>query len=156
MENRACIEACLNQINFPKARKKQWKDQKREMKADSKTKSQWMKETQKVFNAFIRARDKGKFCISCPRPLAGKYDAGHYFPSSYPMLRLDEDNVHGQCVQCNRDKHGNLAEYKIRLTARIGQERFDALEQRRLTPKHYTIPELIELKEFYKHKLKQL
>lgn len=145
-------------IEYSKRQKDQkWKKKKKEIKEKLKTKSDYFKEVQKVFNEFIRLRDKDKPCISSGKPLLGKYDAGHYFPAgSYKNIALDEDNCHGQTVHDNRDKHGNLAEYKIGLIKRIGLERFQALEARRLVERHYTIPELIELKEYYKQKLKKL
>jgi uncharacterized protein involved in tolerance to divalent cations len=70
---------------------------------------------------------------------------------------LDEDNAHGQCwFNCNKNKSGNLAEYYPRLIKKIGQKRFDELEQRKNSLKKYSIPELIEIKVIFKDKLKQL
>ncbi len=48
-----------------------------------KTLPQLHREAQAAFNAFIRARDKGKPCICCGLPLSagdvgGAYDCGHY------------------------------------------------------------------------------
>ena len=63
--------------------------------------------------------------------------------------------MHKQCVHCNQHKHGNLNEYTINLPIRIGQERFDALLKERLVNRHYSIPELIELKVVYKSKIKK-
>lgn len=73
---------------------------------------------QKVFNAWIRERDKDKGCISC----GGSVDhAGHYFSvGQYSGLRFDETNVHGQCVGCNCFKHGNLIEYGMGIVNRYG------------------------------------
>jgi hypothetical protein len=64
------------------------------------------------FNPWIRRRDKGKKCISCNVILEGKYDAGHYYPSTHFSLRFDEANVHGQCVKCNQYLHGNLRNWR--------------------------------------------
>jgi len=140
-----------------KQREKKQKAQRKVMKEAIKTNQDYVKELQIIFNTFIRGRDREKPCICCDKPLVGKYDAGHYFPTgSYPMLRFDEFNTHGQTVHCNRDKHGNLAEYTIRLPGRIGEKQFEALKERRLTPRKYTIPELIDLKQLYKSKIKSL
>jgi len=129
----------------------------KKIKQSIKTNQDYVKELQPIFNTFIRLRDQKETCICCHRPLEGKFDAGHYFPAgSYPMIRFDEDNTHGQTVHCNRDKHGNLAEYTINLPKRIGKERFEALKERRLIPRKYSIPELIELKVIYKDKVKRL
>jgi len=86
-----------------------------------------LKKTQDVFNKFIRERDKGRSCISC-----GRYttlQAGHFFSAGkYSALRFEEDNVHGQCLQCNYFLHGNLLSYQTNLINKIGNERFHALQ----------------------------
>jgi 5-methylcytosine-specific restriction endonuclease McrA len=79
-----------------------------------------------AFHEFIRERDKNRPCISCGRHVY--LQAGHFFPAGhYSALRFNEDNVHGQCVQCNFHKHGNLTHYEINLRRRIGDARVDAL-----------------------------
>jgi len=75
----------------------------------------------KRFNNFIRERDKGKGCISCPKE--GIDHAGHYYSAgSYPSMRFDEDNCHGQGCGCNLFKHGNLIEYRKGLVNRYGED----------------------------------
>lgn len=55
--------------------------------------------------------------------------AGHYFPSGqYPTLRFNEDNVHGQCAECNCGKYGNLEHCRNSLIVRIGYDRLRMLE----------------------------
>ena len=77
-----------------------------------------IKKAEKVFNAWIRDRDKDKGCISCGAKVV---HAGHYFSAGhYSGLRFDETNVHGQCAGCNVFKHGNLIEYGIGLIERYG------------------------------------
>lgn len=136
---------------------KEWRERKKEIKQSLKTKQDYEKEVQKVFNEFIRLRDRGKPCISCGSILTGKFDAGHFYPvGSYKNLRFDEENTHGQCVHCNQHKHGNLAEYSINLPKRIGIDKFISLQDRRNNERHYSIPELIELKVIYKDKARRL
>ena len=83
--------------------------------------------------------------------------AGHYFPAgSNKSVRFDENNVHGQCwFNCNKNQHGNLSEYQPRLVTKIGQKAFEELSQGRHEKRGYTIPELIELIEVYKEKVKK-
>jgi len=139
-----------------KKKKKDWNKRKAEIKQSLKTKQDYEKELEALFNKFIRLRDAGKPCISCGTSLSGKFDAGHYYPAgSYKNIRFDEMNVHGQCVHCNQHKHGNITEYTLRLPERIGKESFDQLVLDRLKERHYTIPELIELKVIYKDKIKK-
>lgn len=120
-----------------------------------KTKSDYLKDVQKVFNQYIRLRDKNKRCISCNCIIKGVGHASHYFSvGGHPNLRFNEDNVHLSCIECNVYLHGNIVEYSIRLPERIGVEKYDKLRDLRNLKKHYSIPELIALKEYYKNKIK--
>ena len=131
--------------------KKKWNKEKKERKDALKTHSDWLREVQTQFNRYIRLRDKNKPCISCGKPLVGKYDAGHYYSvGSTPELRFDADNVHGQCVACNQHLHGNLIDYTERLPLRIGDKRFEQLKSRRGKIKKYSIEELKEMKAKYR------
>lgn len=80
------------------------------------------------FNAYIRKRDEGKMCISC-----GKHPiqhAGHFYSAGkFNVLRFNEDNVHGQCIQCNYYLHGNLINYRENLIRKIGIHKFNHLEE---------------------------
>lgn len=135
--------------------RKRTKDQKEAMKG----KQDYEKELEKIFNKYIRLRDKDQPCISCDAE-AGTYtmSAGHYYPAGhYKNIRFDEDNVHGQCwFFCNKNRHGNLSEYQPRLIIKIGEQAFKDLVQRRLVPAHFTIPELKDMIEHYKLKVKRL
>jgi hypothetical protein len=122
-----------------------------------KSHSKWLNDLQKVFNSYIRLRDADQPCISCNRPLKGKYDAGHFFSvGAYPNLRFDEDNVHGQCVHCNQHRHGAISEYAIYLPIRIGIEKFESLKERRAKPLKLSIPDIKEMIDYYKLKVKTL
>jgi len=122
-----------------------------------KHKSVLLSELQVIFNKYIRLRDNNQPCISCSRLLVDKFDAGHCFSvGSYPNLRFNEDNVHGQCVFCNRHNHGNHAEYLINLPSRIGEEKFKNLLNNRKNSLHLSKEEVEELKVTYKLKIKSL
>ena len=113
------------------------------------TRRDWLKRAQAQVNAYVRARDKGKPCISCGKPLAGKYDAGHYrHAGGNPALRLEPDNIHGQCVPCNQHLSGNLINFRIGLLTRIGPERLAWIEGPH-EPKHFTIADLQAIGEGY-------
>jgi hypothetical protein len=87
-------------------------------------------EAREVFQLWIRLRDKKDSCISCGR-VAESYDAGHFFCAElYSGLIFHEDNCHKQCKRpCNKDRHGNLANYRIGLVKKIGEERVKWLKQ---------------------------
>ena len=123
----------------------EWKKEKKVLKDKLKTKSDYQKDLQKEVNYFIRQRDKNKPCISCSKPLIGKFDAGHYrSQGGNPELRFNELNIFGQCVRCNQHLHGNLIDYRIGLIKRIGVDKVEWIESKH-EPQHYTIEELKEM-----------
>jgi hypothetical protein len=145
-----CIRAFVAET-----KEKMWKQTKVRMKNELKTTSDWMKEAQKVFNQYIRLRDKHKACVSCESKLGSKYDAGHYFSSGgHKAVTFDEDNVHGQCVACNQYKHGNLLNYQIGIEKRIGAERLLQLHEKAHQTRKYSADELQEIIKTYKKKIK--
>jgi hypothetical protein len=125
-------------------------------KEQLKTRADYAREAQSVFNQYIRARDEKEPCISCGRFHDGQYHAGHYRSvGSHPELRFSELNVHKQCSVCNNHKSGNIVEYRINLAKKIGQEALDWLEGNH-EPAKYTIEELKQIKSTYKSKLREL
>ena len=155
---KVCSPACAMQIArqvVDKAEKKETK-----LKLDAmQTKPQLVKKAQTAFNAYIRARDKGKACISCDAPLGDKpntFDAGHYRSTgSAPHMRYVEDQVHGQCKKCNRYLGGNAVEYRKRLLERIGLERLEQIESDNVLRK-YTKEALIEIARHYNEQARRL
>jgi hypothetical protein len=134
----------------------------RQRKDAIKTRSEWIKECQIVFNKFIRLRDFGRPCICCGLPLGngsvlgGQYDCGHYRSvGSAPHLRFDERNAHGQRKQCNRYGSGRAVDYRLGLIARIGFREVEALEADQI-PKHYSIEDLKAIKRKYQLAVKSL
>ena len=145
-----CIRAFVAET-----KEKMWKQTKVRMKNELKTTSDWMKEAQKVFNQYIRLRDKHRPCVSCESKLGSKYDAGHYFSSGgHKAVTFDEDNVHGQCVACNQYKHGNLLNYQIGIEKRIGADRLLQLHEKAHEVRKYSADELQEIIKTYKQKIK--
>jgi len=165
-----CDWSCANLYTIKLAEKRKKLDEARkrkeyrEAKEKQKTRADWMREAQQVFNAYIRARDKDYPCISSgvgnisyvsgiPKQTA--WDAGHYRTvGSCPELRFCELNVHKQSVHDNQHLHGNLIEYRKGLIARIGLDKVEWLESKH-PAKHYSIDDLKEIKRIYKEKLKE-
>jgi len=114
---------------------------------------------QKVFNAYIRERDKGQKCISCGK--VKKLQAGHYYPvSGYDGLRFLEINANGECAGCNCFDQSHLISYGINLEKKIGVNRMIELHEAARDYKRngnkflrYEIEEMIEI---YKRKIKEL
>lgn len=153
-----CSPTCAMKIArqvVDKAEKKETK-----LKLDAmQTKPQLVKKAQTAFNAYIRARDKGKTCISCDTPLGSEpnsYDAGHFRSvASAAHMRYVEDQVHGQCKKCNRWLAGNVVEYRKRLLERIGLERLEQIENDNVLRK-YTKEGLIEIARHYNEQARLL
>lgn len=151
-----CNPACAVEY-MKRQRSKEWKQQKKEIKQKLETKSEVLKAAQIVFNTYIRLRDKGKPCISCGSELVKTYHAGHMFSvGSYPNLRFHENNVHGQCIECNLHKHGNVKEYDLRLQNILSKEEYSELLESRNKPLKLTLDEVKELIAIYKQKIKEL
>ena len=120
------------------------------------THKDYLKLLQKVFNTYIRLRDKDLPCVSCGKNNDKQYHAGHYRSvGSAPHLRFNEINVWKQCATCNNYLHGNLIEYRKELINRIGVDKVEWLENYQESNK-MLIPEIKEQIKLYKHKIKQL
>lgn len=144
------------QVKRERAEAKQAKAETREKLAKLKPLKQYADEAQTAFNAYIRERDKHQPCISCGRFHDGQFHAGHYRTrGAANHLRFNEDNTNKQCAPCNNHLSGNIVNYRPRLIEKIGLERVEALENNN-TPHKFTKEELIEIKQIYKLKLKQL
>jgi hypothetical protein len=162
-----CSPECGSIIAMSKLEEQQAKKRREERAADRKrkeemkTRSDYMKEAQVAFNAYIRCRDQDKLCICCAQPLGlgevgGAFDCGHYRSvGSAPHLRFDERNAHAQRKQCNRYGAGRAVDYRIGLIARIGLAAVESLESDQSIRK-WSIDELKAIKAEYKAKLKAL
>lgn len=154
-------ECAYNQIRAIQAKKaskdaSEQRKRDRERLAKLKTRSEWLRDAQVVFNKFIRLRDAQKNCISCERKLGAKFDAGHYKSvGAHPELRFSEVNTNGQCVFCNQHLSGNLINYRAGLIKRIGLVEVERLEGPQ-EPLKLTIPEIQELIKVYKQRYKEL
>lgn len=162
---KACSVPCAvdlaNKAKEKTAKAKQVNDRKEtRKKLDAlKTKPKLLKVAQTAFNAYIRARDVGKPCISCDTPLGTEpntYDAGHYRSvGSAPHMRFVENNCHGQCKHCNNYLAGNHVEYRKRLVNRIGLNFLELIENDNTTKK-YTKEELEEIAKNYREKTRRI
>lgn len=162
---RVCGPTCALKHARSVADKKQAKQEAQERKETRQklqalqTKPQLVKKAQMAFNAFIRARDAGKPCISCGRALSSEpnsHDAGHYRSvGSAPHLRFVETNCHSQCRHCNNHLAGNHVAYRQGLIERVGLQEVERLE-RDQTTRHYTKEGLTELARQYREMTRNL
>jgi hypothetical protein len=125
----------------------------RERRIKLKSKSDWFREAQTAFNAYVRARDAGQACISCQKP-PKKKNAGHYKSvGGHPELRFHPFNNNLQCEHCNTYKSGNQIEYRIHLIDKIGIDNVEWLEGPHEI-QHLTIEDIQEIKGYYREQLK--
>ena len=151
-----CFKDECRKVWIESAKAKQWIKEKAQRKEKLETIQDLMKKAQKVFNEFIRLRDKGLNCISCNKPCK-KENAGHYFSSGgHKNVSFNPDNVHLQCEHCNTFLHGNLLNYQIGIEKRIGAKRLIKLHEEAHKEYKPTREELRHLIIFYKDKIKAL
>lgn len=147
-----CIVKYHDNLKVKKANKEY-----KEAKEGLLTHKDYIQLLQKVFNTFIRLRDKECNCISCDTPMKNrKGDASHFYPTTYQFLRFHEDNVHLACVTCNQFKSGNLHEYAPRLEKKIGVDRMQWLHAHRHDRLEMSIPDLKEKIKEYKKNIAEL
>ena len=117
---------------------------------------QLRKKLTRVFNEYIRLRDKDKGCISCGQ--AQIKHAGHYFSTSQcpqGAMRFNETNVNGQCVRCNSFLEGNRQGYREGLIKRYGPHVIENLDIcRSLKQEPWLKWQYETLIRQYKHKIK--
>lgn len=145
-------------IKARKETKKQIDSKVKEMAKKLKNHSYYLKKLQYEFNKFIRLRDRDKPCITCGAKTEWKKaNASHFYAvGKVPQLRFNEDNVHSSCVKCNKWLHGNLENYAERLPKRIGQKRFNKLQESKNKDLKLSIPELKEKIQHYRNLNKEM
>jgi hypothetical protein len=154
---------CSVECGYQLARLKQAQAFKKETRAMRKKLNEssvkwWADKAKTVCHDYIKKRDKLKGCISCGTIADVQYAAGHFIPSGRASaLRYDERNIFKQCNNyCNKNMSGNVRLYRMALVRDYGEEYVQELERIGHTKKTWKIPELQEVIEYYKRKLKEL
>lgn len=78
---KACSIECAIKLSRKNAQEEHDRAEKKklkERKVKLKSRAEWLREAQEIFNKFIRLRDKKEPCISCGRYHQGQWHAGHY------------------------------------------------------------------------------
>lgn len=113
-----------------------------------KTVGKLKKDLWKHFALYIRTRDKG-ICFTCGRQAEGSgYHAGHFIPKSVGGLALyfHEENVRGQCYNCNINLGGNQYEYGQRL----GKKKVNELIKLKMLTTKWTTQDYLDKINYYK------
>lgn len=127
-----------------------------------KTIADLIEEAQVAFNAYIRARDEGKPCICCGKPMERdilgqpKVNAGHWRSrGAAGHLRFDEANCHAQRVSCNRPGGAKVGPFREGMIARVGLAEVERLESDN-EPVKWDREVLRQIKTIYLAKTRQL
>lgn len=162
-----CSFDCAVVLAEKKLEAKKLKEKKEQRRKDAETRvrlkkrSELQSEAQTAFNRYIRLRDANQACICCgkdfdPTKPGGSVDAGHFRSvGSAPHLRFVEDNCHAQRKNCNRPGGTTYSKYRAGLVERIGEERVQAVEADQ-EPRHYSREDLINIRDTYRRKAKEL
>ena len=122
-------------------------------KEKMKSYSQRLGEAKKVFQKWVRVRDKDLPCISCNTPIANEWHGGHFKKAEvYSGVIFHELNCWRQCKKCNVFLGGNELNYRATLVKRIGHHAVLELEEyaEATRTKKYSNEELEEIKLKYK------
>ena len=116
-------------------------------------------ELDKYYSWYVRvkASDKNGIagCYTCGKRMPYKcLDNGHFVSRRFCGTRFDLDNMRPQCQNCNRLLNGNLTYYREKLIREIGDERVEALNQKKNNK--ISTPELEQMLEDIKVKFKKL
>lgn len=143
-----CSYDCLK-IYIEKQQEKKWKERKKKMESNLKTKSDIENDLQPKINEIARLIDKEYPCMMCGNPLLKRINGCHYHSvGSNPSLRFNLFNIWAGCHSCNGEKGGNINGYDIQLIKTYGKEfwewiKFDMAKE---TPSlHLSKPELEEI-----------
>jgi hypothetical protein len=94
-------------------------------------------------------------CVTCgKRDHYKKMDAGHFIPGRRQSILFIEENLHPQCVYCNRHLYGNTAEYGLYMLKRYGKKKVEQLRAAKNQTKTYTRHELADMRDGYKARIK--
>lgn len=122
-------------------------------------KKTYEKKLDKIFSEFVRKKETkdgwGK-CVSCNAIKAyEQLDAGHFINRKWRSVRWDEDNVHIQCIACNRFNEGNGVGYTLYMVDRYGRDKVDYLLAISRETARFTDSEGLLMIADYKKKLKE-
>ena len=118
-----------------------------------------------VFSKYIRLRDclastgtltHGK-CCSCRKvePIQ-KLHAGHFLPGRRANNLFDTRGCHAQCISCNTYQQGNWPGYFAYMERLYGRETINELIKQDRVLHHWTVGEILEIRDKYKQKVKAI
>jgi len=158
MSHKACSPECAAEYAKLEREKKDRQERQKGLQ-ELKTKRDYIKEAQRAWNSYVRARDAGKPCCSCGampgQVFGGSMDCSHYRSiGAAPHLRFHLHNAAAACVKCNRWLGGNVVSLRAGLVERIGEEKILAIEANNSIRK-FSDEYLIRLKNIFTKKTRR-
>jgi hypothetical protein len=123
--------------------------------------AQLKKEADKWCSLYVRQKGADlngmNTCYTCGvKKHFKELQCGHYISRVYGNLRYYEPNLRPQCYSCNVMRHGNMAEYAIRLERETPGILEKLHQAKYLPPSSFKALDLLDLIEIYKQKIKEL
>ena len=153
-----CSPACAIRFSQEKSRIAQRKKDKKRL-AELRPIKHWLDATQRVFNMWVRLRDKDEPCISCGRLESfPRWEAGHFISvgASRGSLRFEPTGCHKQCHDCNHHQSGNQLAYRRAMVRKYGEKHVQWLESQTTVVKKWTREELADLRKYYNEQIRIL
>lgn len=113
-----------------KEKKAQERAEVKRRKEAIKTRAKWEDECRAIVQKIARIRDRNDGCISChlPATWGGQWHGSHFRShGAASAVQFHLWNIHKSCSSCNKDKGGNIINYRPRLVEKIGQHKVDWL-----------------------------
>lgn len=160
-EGKEVISKTILKVQKPRLEAEESLNKELQQRINRKSITTLLNQVKNYCHKYVRLRDKNKPCVSCGIPYKSDFDAGHYYKAElYSDLKFNENNIHGQCIKCNRMNEGNLNEYSISLPKRIGIDLFNELKTKAENSKKKSFKwdreELERLRDYYRNKIKEL
>ena len=123
------------------------------------------KDTWDIFSIFTRMRDglrttgttEWALCITCDKRYHFKLlQAGHLVAGRGSANLFYEKGTHAQCYNCNINLKGNTLVYRRKVNELYGEGTDLEIEANDKKIKKFTIPELLEMQEYYKAKIEEM
>jgi len=134
-------------------------------KPKHKSVAKFKKEVWDIFSQYIRITDclrttgcsSWGLCITCGKRYHIKLlQAGHFIAGRHSANLFSEEGTHAQCYNCNINLRGNTLEYRRQIVRLYGEGADEKLEMEARVVKKFTRTDLMEFKEKYTQKIKEL
>ena len=120
-----------------------------------------IKEIDQLFSRYKRLENKNDNglirCFTCGKLFPYSVtDCGHFVGRQHLSLRWEERNTEPQCIDCNRFHEGVKDVFALNLQKKYGVGIIEELNTLKHQERKWSIPELLDLQEVLKKKIKSL